>query len=204
MKALLLLILVSSILLLPACSGVTTITNTVTQSRTVTQPAEKITITLTTTQPAQTVTDTITSTTTKTLIPAEDGFIRITCEEVLQLQMGLDITAYKAVDARWGGWMSARLHNAVQIPNTYVPNIYPPMPHMPLEERQEKLKLLKIYIYDYLVFYDQGEETTAADLAQQLVDINEEQDLGFDIEKIRILEGGFDRWQELAYPTDFG
>ena len=103
-----------------------------------------------------------------------------------------DLTYFKAVDTRsriytWIG----RLLNAINIPNATDTE-------MPLNERQDNLKLLSRNII--LVFYDQGEETTAADLAQQLVDLNEELDLGFNVEDIRILEGGFDRLLKLSYP----
>jgi sugar lactone lactonase YvrE len=53
-------------LILLACSGETTITNTVTQTQTETQQAQETTTTITTIQPAQTITSTVTSTITIT------------------------------------------------------------------------------------------------------------------------------------------
>ena len=112
------------IVFLPACSGMTTLTDTVVQTQTATQPAEKITTTLTVTQPAQPITETVTSaitsmttslitttvptatTTTQTVTtatPAEDQFIRIIVEELFWLMnepTDYGTFAFKSVDAR--------------------------------------------------------------------------------------------------------
>jgi sugar lactone lactonase YvrE len=71
MKALTSIVLALSMLLPLACSSGTTITNTITQTKIVTQQSQEITTTITTTQPAQAVTDTITLTITNTATSTE-------------------------------------------------------------------------------------------------------------------------------------
>jgi hypothetical protein len=192
-KKIIICILLALTLILSACADIETATQTNTANETITK-VQTITIT-------DMVTSTITENTTR--IPPEDGFARITCEEVFQMMSDHPDDWYNyffAIDvrSRVEGW-NGRLLNVRNIPNVNVTGTEDS--YLSLWERQEELKsLLKDVI---LVFYDQGEEATAADLAQQLVDLNEELDLGFDVKNIRILEGGFDRWQVLSYPIDY-
>ena len=190
MKALLLFVMVLSVLLtLCACGKESTITETdyitrtINQTQTITQPPQIV--------PPQIVTETVTSTITKTSIPAEDGFIRITCEEVASTPY------YIAFDARTGvGIYDERL------PATSYWIRFNKLNQMSVEEIRSEFSIIPRK--SILVFYDWGEETSAAYLAQQVVDLNEELTLGFNVEDIRILEGGFGKWQALYYPTDEG
>jgi rhodanese-related sulfurtransferase len=50
-----------------------------------------------------------------------------------------------------------------------------------------------------IVFYDDGDELDAAEMAQRLIDFRS----GYDPAKIVILSDGFNRWMELAYPQVF-
>jgi len=49
-----------------------------------------------------------------------------------------------------------------------------------------------------IIFYgDSPDDSDAASLAQQLIDLN----AGYDLENVKILLQGHPRWKELRYPT---
>jgi len=67
LRAFIIFVLLLSALLLSACIGETTITNTITRTQTITQQVEEITTTITKTQPLQTITATNTKTSITTV-----------------------------------------------------------------------------------------------------------------------------------------
>ena len=124
----------------------------------------------------------------------------MTCEELRQVMVDDEnwrITAHiKPVDPRdTYDYDRARIPFADNIPNV-LDSV------SAVRARQNQIKILPRD--SILVFFDDGDGALAVDLAQQLVALNPELEAagyGFNLDNIRILEGGLDRWLELGYPT---
>ncbi|UCG55229.1 MAG: rhodanese-like domain-containing protein [Dehalococcoidia bacterium] len=115
----------------------------------------------------------------------------ITAEELrLMMETGESGEDFLLVDVRSvEDWDTTRLRKAINIPN---------VSKDPLEQ-QNRLTQLQLLPKDKLIIFygDSPDDSDAASLAQQLVDLN----AGYNIDSVKILLQGHPRWKELRYPT---
>ena len=181
-------------LLSVACGGSDETTNPATTPTTTNPVTTPTTTNPVTTEPPDPTTTTPPNPTTTVY---EDGFARVTCEEIHAI-MDADpnwrsFANIKPVDARSSlDYDQARVPYADNVPNVL-------FTELATRARQTQLKILpKDHL---LIFFCDTSGPMTVDLAQQLVDLNAELNLGFDINNIVILEGGLNRWLELGYAT---
>jgi hypothetical protein len=185
------LFLISSLTLSVACASNEDVTRP-TSMTTATTPTSTTTNITNNTTKTTTMATSQTSTTTVTQVELPDGVTWITAEELYEMMLAdPDWRDYiKPVDARETmDWEDGRVPSADNVPNIRDTALA-------IRGRQNGLKVLPME--SLLVFYGYNQDgSDAADLVQQMVDLNTDHD----INNMRVLKFGFDRWLELLYPT---
>jgi hypothetical protein len=141
-------------------------------------------------QPTSTV---ITATATIKLITVEELYAMVKVFYNEDLGDTYETAPYATVDCRIiNGWNLAHIPQAVSIE----PNIY--HTESGLATIESNLKMLPKG--KLLVFYDDDLEMAPA-LANLFLELNKNEDLGYDPLNVRILKEGFVAWMDLKYPT---
>jgi rhodanese-related sulfurtransferase len=115
---------------------------------------------------------------------------RITAEELRLIMETRAEGDFILVDVRSEeDWDTTRLRKALNIPN---------VSNDPLAQQSRMTQLQLLPKDKLIIFYgDSPDDSDAASLAQQLIDLN----AGYDSENIKVLWQGHPRWKELRYPT---
>lgn len=112
----------------------------------------------------------------------------VTCEEVkTMIDEGAEIVL---VDTRLESNFQREPHikGAINIPDTVLP---------PMTEQTIEAKLMGLPWNQSIIFYcDCTDDSGSIYLAQKLIDT------GFNADNVKVLTGGFIRWQELGFPTE--
>jgi rhodanese-related sulfurtransferase len=182
------------------CASATTTappaTTTIPASSVIAPPTSKVAETTATIPPASTtiLPSSVTTPMTSKVMPTFTAVIPyITAEELKVLydtgNPNGDYFPYALVDVRvQPKWDTAHIQTAVCLP----PNIR----NDELVQQSIVANLMLLPKDELIVFYDDNSEIEATALAQFFISL----DAGYDPANVKILKGGYDRWQELGYP----